>query len=75
MGLAFEAFVELDHLLVDHHFADHGLFKFDQLLVRGQHPVKQQITRLHIGRVLGQLLDRISTIEKFTFIAVDVADI
>ena len=73
--VTFEAFVELDHLLVYHHFSHHSLLEFNQLALGGQDAVEQKIAGLHVGGVLGELLDRVASVEQLAFLAVDVADV
>ena len=50
------------------------LAEIDELCVRRQFAVKQQIADRQKVRILGELVDRITAIEQFALVAVDISD-
>src|SRR5579863_8779345 len=75
MRVATEAVVERAKLLMQHGVAHHTELEFGALLLVRQLAVQEQVADLEEVRLLGQLLDRITTIQQDAFIAVDVGDL
>ena len=75
MGIAAETGEEAVHLLVHHCVVRHAIVEIFLLGLGWQFAVKQQIAGLQKIAVLGQLLNRITPVEKNAFIAVDIGDL
>ena len=62
------------HLLVDHGVLVHQLVKVFALLTDGQFTVQEQVAGVQIVHLVGQLLDGVTTVQEFAFVAIDVGD-
>ena len=62
-------------LLVHHRMARHDADELILLLCGRQFAVQEQVAGLEIVRVLGQLLDRVSPVQKHALVAVDKGDL
>ncbi len=75
MGVVVEAVDEpLAHVLVDEGVVGHVVHPDVELLPGGQFAVQQQVGDLEIGRVFGELLDRVAAVAKDAGVAVEVGD-
>ena len=74
MRVTAEALVELGHLLVDHGVVLDDVNEFHLLLHVRQIAVLEQIGDIKEVAVFGEFLDRITAIEKFTLVTVDIGD-
>jgi len=75
VGVVVEALEEaLAHVLVDERVMCDLASPGVELLGGGQLAVEQQVGHLQIGRVLGQLLDRVAAVQQDAGLSVDIAD-
>jgi hypothetical protein len=75
MGVVVEAFQEaLPHVLVDEGVVGDLVAPGGELLRGGQLAVQEQIGHLEIGRLLGQLLNRVTPVAQDACLAVEVGD-
>ncbi len=74
VGVAAEAGKEPRHLFMQHGMVGYGVLKFAALCLVRQFAVEQQVAGLEKVAVFGQLVDRITTIEQGTFVAIYVGD-
>ena len=75
MGVVVEALHEpLAHVLVDEGVVGDLVDPLVELLGGGQLSVDQQVRHLEVGRLLGQLLDRVAAVAQHAVVAVEVGD-
>ncbi len=75
MSITPEALEEPAHLLVHHRVTGHPIVEVGFLRRGRQLAVEQEIAGLQKVAVLGQLIDRIATVEQDAFVTVDVGDL
>jgi hypothetical protein len=75
MGVAAEALEEPAHLLVNHGVAGHVIVEILLLRSGRQLAIEQEIAGLQEIAVLGELLDRVATIEQDPVLAIDIGDL
>ena len=75
MSVAAETVEETVHLVVDHGVARHAIVEVGLLRGGRQLAIEKQVAGLEEVAVLGQLVDRITSIEEHALVAVDVGDL
>ena len=75
VGVAAEAGEKAAHLLVNHRVIGHAMVEICLLRGRRQFAVEEQITSLEEVAVFSELFDRVATIEKDAFVAIDEGDL
>src|ERR1700694_5681085 len=75
MCVAPEALKKPAHLLVHHRVTGHALVEVGLLCRRRQFAIEQEVAGLKEVAVLGQLLNRITAIEQYALVAIDISDL